>query len=510
MSGPTWTGRCTGCHRDGVEVSPSRDHFERVLCERCAAKPAPPPVPRDVSREDQRDGTVLVRDEHGETRLEHPDDAAAPPAANGTAPAPPAAARRVELTPATAIRSERLHWVWTGRMPRRSLVVVAGEKGLGKSLLTNARLPALVTRGDLDGELRGEPADVVIATAEDDWASVVKPRLAAHGADLARVHRVAAHDEAGTTLLTLPDDVPRLEKEIVALRAEGHAVAMLVVDPIGAFLAQSTDTHRDASVRRALAPLAAMAERLDLVVVVVAHLTKDESGRLINRVSGAGAFVNAARSVLAMARDPGDPDGEQGTERVLLHVGSNWGSYAATLAWRVEGRTVEVDDGSTTDVGYLVDNGESTVGVDDVQRGPDDNGGDAEEAIGAALVAGPRPSREVKGEVATALGCAKKTVERAAVRMAQRGDLTIEQGGFPRTTTWALASGDTPAAPSGDTPGPPTVPTASRDVPTGISASSGDSGDTPARDVATGDDPDIARAERLAADHRDLAGQATS
>ncbi len=48
--------------------------------------------------------------------------------------------------------------------------------------------------------------------------------------------------------------------------------------------------------RRALAPLAAMAERLDLAVVVVAHLTKDEGKRLLSARVGAGAFVNAARS----------------------------------------------------------------------------------------------------------------------------------------------------------------------------------------------------------------------
>lgn len=195
----TWTGYCVACHRGGLEVASRREHGERVLCERCAAKPAPPSVPRDVSREPLPDGTVLVRDEHGETRIVHPHDLEAAPPANGSAPAPAAATRRVELTSANAIRSERLRWVWAGRMPRRSLVVVAGEKGLGKSLLTNARLPALVTRGELDGELHGTPADVVIATAEDDWRSVVKPRLAAHGADLARVHRVAVRDEAGTT-----------------------------------------------------------------------------------------------------------------------------------------------------------------------------------------------------------------------------------------------------------------------------------------------------------------------
>jgi len=96
------------------------------------------------------------------------------PGSNGATPAPASSVRRVELTAASQIRSERLHWVWTGRMPRRSLVVVAGEKGLGKSLLTNARLPALLTRGELDGELLGTPSDVLVVSAEDDWASVVK------------------------------------------------------------------------------------------------------------------------------------------------------------------------------------------------------------------------------------------------------------------------------------------------------------------------------------------------
>ena len=342
----TWIGNCAECNRLGVEVASSRLHGERVLCAECSDRPYSMPSAIGVGDpQPTAAGTPL-----------------------GTSP------RGVTLTTASAIRSERLHWIWTERMPRRSLVVVAGEKGLGKSLLTNARLPALITRGKLAGELLGTPADVLVVTAEDDWASVVKPRLMAHGADLDRVHRVEVHDASGDSLLTLPDDVPRIETEIVRLRDTGRVVAMLVIDPIGAFLAASTDTHRDASVRRALAPLAAMSERLDIVIVVIAHLTKDESVRLINRVSGAGAFVNAARSVLALTRDPGDPEGEQGTDRVLLHVGSNWGRYAATLAWRVESRRVVVDDGSASDVGYLVDRGTSSVCVEDVQRGPDENG----------------------------------------------------------------------------------------------------------------------------------------
>jgi hypothetical protein len=151
----------------------------------------------------------------------------------------------------------------------------------------------------------------------------------------------------------------------------------------------------------------------------------------------------------------------------------------------VEPRSITVDDGSEADVGYLCDNGESSIGVEDVQRGPDENGSDAEEAIVAALAGGARPSREVKADVCAALECSKRTVERAAKRMAQRGDLAIEQGGYPRTTTWALVSGDTTATPVATSPNGCDVANGSDDVVTDVSPSSSDSGDTPNCDVAT-------------------------
>lgn len=39
MSVATWTGRCTGCGGEDVEVCSRRTHAERVLCAACAAKP---------------------------------------------------------------------------------------------------------------------------------------------------------------------------------------------------------------------------------------------------------------------------------------------------------------------------------------------------------------------------------------------------------------------------------------------------------------------------------------
>jgi AAA domain len=371
--------------------------------------------------------------------------------------------RRIELTPASRIRSERIRWLDRARIPLGGLTALAGEKGLGKSTLTNAKMAADVTRGMLDGDLAGKPADVLLCTGEDDWATVVKPRLLAHGADLDRVHRVQAIDEAGASLLTLPDDIPALAAEVRSLADAGHTVALVQIDPIGAFIATTTDTHRDAPVRRVLAPLAAMAEEMGTAVVICAHFTKDDTSRLINRVSGSGAFVNAARSVLALVRSPDDPEGERGCERVLVHVASNWGRLAPSLALRIESRDVTLDDGSVASVGYARVIGETDVAVEDVQRGQEEtSGADVEEAIAAALGDGPLPSRAVKAKVVAETSCGRRTVERAAARMTDNGELEITSGGFPKTTTWTLvaagaqlplsgASTSTPVAPSPNT-----------------------------------------------------------
>jgi len=379
--------------------------------------------------------------------------------------------REVTLTPAAAIDSERLSWLWRGRIPLRGLTAIAGEKGLGKSILTNARIVADVTRGALDGEMAGTPQDVLVVTAEDDWRAVVKPRLLAHGADLERVHRVTVSDGDGETVLTLPDDVTGLSDAIGRL---GREVALVVVDPIGAFIPESTNSHADAPVRRVLAPLAALADRRNVAVVVVMHLTKDDSRRLLSRVSGSGAFVNAARSVLALVRDPDDPDGEQGQKRLLVHAATNWGRYAPTLALHVATHQVDTDDGYQTDVGYIVVDGQTSTTLDDLQRREDVTVGDIEESIVAVLAGGPRASREVKATVADELQCARKTVERAAVRMNERAELTIESGGFPRSTTWALAVGTDSVGTSSTTVRGPTGETTAQSQEQRFVASSGD------------------------------------
>jgi hypothetical protein len=362
--------------------------------------------------------------------------------------------RRALLTPISEIRSERVRWLWTGRVPLRGQVILAGEKGLGKSILTNACLPAKLTRGDLEGELDGKPTDVLLITGEDDYGSVIKPRLMAHGADLHRVHRLRICDDLGSAnLLTLPADVSLVEGEVDELRDDGRVVSSVVVDPIGAFLGSNTDSHKDAQVRRALAPLAAMAERLDLAVIVVAHLTKDESSRLINRVSGSGAFVNAARSVLGFCRNPDDPDGESGRERVLVHVASNWGRLAPSLAARVESRDIEVDDGTITDTAFLNVIGETALSAGDLQR--DGEGGGKAELARHWLLERLKPGTwEDSGAIKTEgeeAGHSVRTLQRVFQALVKEGAGEAKTEGFPPRSLWRIPVRANPVGANGGT-----------------------------------------------------------
>jgi predicted ATP-dependent serine protease len=218
--------------------------------------------------------------------------------------ASPVTHRRVTFTQASTIEPEIVRWLWERRVPLGALTILAGMPGLGKSTLTTL-IGAQISKGTLAGSLYGQPATVMYVTLEDHLASVVRPRLEAAGADLERVHLIGLEGDEHDGLITLPGDLKEIEEG-----ARRLGPRLLVVDPVVATLDCSVNSHQDAAVRRALAPLAQFAERMNLAVLGVMHLNKAEGTELLNRVAGSVAFGAAARSVFVFARDPEDSDGE--------------------------------------------------------------------------------------------------------------------------------------------------------------------------------------------------------
>ncbi len=232
------------------------------------------------------------------------------------------------------VRVAPVQWAWEDRIPLGLLSLLARDPGLGKSTLT-VQLAAQWSRGEADGDLQGTPTSVLLASAEDSAETTLKPRLIEAGADMSRIHIVQMRKEGVLGGITLPDDVAALEAKMTELDAR-----VFIIDPLFAHLSDRVNSFKDQDLRRALAPLSLLAERLDAAVVAVLHLNKDEQKDVLGRISGSKATVAAARSVLLAAPDPHDPDG---ATKLLGHIKCNVGPLAVTLGYHIEERHLSIE-----------------------------------------------------------------------------------------------------------------------------------------------------------------------
>jgi RecA-family ATPase len=83
---------------------------------------------------------------------------------------------------------------------------------------------------------------------------------------------------------------------------------LVVIDPIRAFLDQGIATANGHSVRRALPPLARLADRYACAILLVRHLTKSGSARPLYRGGGSIGILGACRSAWLIAPDPEAPE----------------------------------------------------------------------------------------------------------------------------------------------------------------------------------------------------------
>jgi len=233
-------------------------------------------------------------------------------------PVPQTSADGATLVTLVDVLPTRVQWLWPGWVPLRKVAILDGDPGLGKSTI----MLDLAARGSVGGITptgeRLEPFDTIIVTNEDDASDTIRPRLDVAGGDARRVHL--------RTDLTLPDDADALEANIVSTGAR-----LVYIDPIVAYLGEKVRTASDHHVRRALAPLVDIAQRRGCAIVAIRHLNKQAGGDAVYRGGGSIGFAGLARAVLAVGRDPEDPD-----RYVLAPVKINVARRPTSLAYRLE------------------------------------------------------------------------------------------------------------------------------------------------------------------------------
>lgn len=330
------------------------------------------------------------------------------------------------ITCAADVQPQPITWLWPGRIAIGKLSIIAGDPGLGKSIVTIA-MAAHVTCGTpwpVD-QAPCPVGDVLMLSAEDDLADTIRPRLDAAGAAVRRVHILRAmrdiDRDTGAPIersVSLRRDIARLAVVLERL----PACRMVVIDPISAYL-DGADSHTNADVRGLLAPLAELASRYRVAIVAVTHLRKGE-GRAIYRAIGSIAFAAAARAVLVVTRDPQDE-----TRRLVLPAKNNLGPDSGGLAYSI----TTTPDG----VPYLLWDAEAVTMTADDALSPapaDDERSEratAAEWLREVLADGPMPARDVRRQADDA-GHSWATVRRAQAAIG----VHVARDGFGRGGRW--------------------------------------------------------------------------
>ena len=247
-------------------------------------------------------------------------------------------------------------WVWHGFVARRTLTLITGEPGVGKTVI-GLQMAASVTRGllvpvpphnasktfNVHAEMKTDPGDVLLLTAHDSLSDAVIEWIEASGADSDHLYFLRDHLEVDHQTTPAETEqkkkggaagwqqkLDRLEAAIGQLHEQGADLRMILIDPIEQILSPATrPTDRLQIVER----LQQLAVSSGAAIVIIANSTPAGMGRNGFRSVSTGhlELATAARSVLMVAHDLEHLD-----LRLLIPVKVNLAPFRAGLSFRIE------------------------------------------------------------------------------------------------------------------------------------------------------------------------------
>jgi RecA-family ATPase len=218
------------------------------------------------------------------------------------------------------VKAEPIDWLWLNFLARKKLAFCDGDPGIGKTFAMLAVAAAITSGRGMPGLPSGDPRTVILLTAEDDLEDTIRPRIEMLGGDPERLFSF--------------DDLFQLDEFGIALlntAMEEVQPALLIIDPIMAFIPGNVDIYKPNQVRRITNPLRQLAKRYNCAIVGIRHLTKGQKDRALYRGAGGMDFAGAARTVLLVGADPDNPD-----RRAIVQTKTNLGPKGASVGYSLD------------------------------------------------------------------------------------------------------------------------------------------------------------------------------
>jgi hypothetical protein len=201
--------------------------------------------------------------------------------------------------PLSSINARPVDWLWPGYFPLGKISLISGDPGSGKTWLA-LELAARISRGLPwpDGSPNFGPGRSIYLTVEDEPEDTLRPRIDSLGGDPEKIHIIPQ----AVLDLSDPARVETLDREVRRL----GDVRLVVLDPILDFSGK-TNPNAAEEVRALLNPLAIMAAKHHLALVIILHLNKSQTFEAIYRTAGsASGWVGKVRAAFMVFRDKDD------------------------------------------------------------------------------------------------------------------------------------------------------------------------------------------------------------
>jgi AAA domain len=229
-------------------------------------------------------------------------------------------------------RVRPVRWQWRRRIPIGLPSLLVGEEGVGKGTFA-AWLVARATKGELEGDLEGEPVNVLILGDEDGFEPIWVPRVYAAGGDLERL-RTLDDREYLDDLAGRADDL--------AATCEREEIGLLLFDQLLDHVpggANGEAINNPKNVRQAMLPLRRVAGELGVAALGLLHPNKGTPGSFRQLVAGSHQFNAVSRSSLLLSLDPDDE-----TLRVLVRGKGNHSAAPRSFEFAIAGEVVDLND----------------------------------------------------------------------------------------------------------------------------------------------------------------------
>ncbi len=199
------------------------------------------------------------------------------------------------------VKVEKVDWIWRGFIAKGNLHLYAGEGGIGKSR-SLFNLSAVISRGGVFPAMSEKctAGKVIYVSAEDSLSQTIKPQFVACNGNQDNFEVLDTQQTDGTPL-TLVEIINHLTEYVL-----DNAVALIIIDPVTALMAENFDNNSPTSVRRVTHQLRNMAEATGVAIIAVTHLNKGTHMKAVHRVLGSGGWTHHPRIVMGAIEKDGE------------------------------------------------------------------------------------------------------------------------------------------------------------------------------------------------------------